>query len=185
MTTLKRFDRLVLAVFVGLLPNSSYAQSVVNSFEELSSVVTSGEELTVTDSTGTRVSGKVETISASSIGMLTNGVRREFAATDIQSIRRRSDPLLNGVLWGFGAGAAGGWVAMQATVCSGCHWDPPSFPVQMAMLFGAIGAGAGAGLDALFRHDDLVYARQSSGVRVSMTPQFGKGVNGLRMSVKF
>jgi hypothetical protein len=42
-----------------------------------------------------------------------------------------------------------------------------------------------AGFDAIFRHNDLVYAKPSSGVRVSMTPQFGKGSSELTMSVKF
>jgi hypothetical protein len=166
-------------------PSGARAQGVANSFEELPNVVQIGQQVTVTDAMGVRVSGALDSLSPASVGIVTETGRREFNSSDVRTIRRRSDRLRDGALWGLGAGAAIGYLGVQAATCSGCHWDPPSFPAQMSLLFGAMGAGVGVAFDAAFKHDSLLYGKPASSVRVSMAPQFGKSGTGIRLKLTF
>jgi hypothetical protein len=87
---------------------------------------------------------------------------RIFREDDITDIReRRSDPLLNGALWGLavGAGAAAGITAIAATANYYVH--EKRLPTMFAW-FGGAGAGVGALIDGLKKNHRTLYRRHRS-----------------------
>src|SRR5688572_6456178 len=79
---------------------------IAASFEQLQVLVTPGSTVTVTDASGTSVSGRIDTLSASALSLLVDGTPRNFSEADVNIIRqRRGDSLANGAWWGLGIGA--------------------------------------------------------------------------------
>lgn len=91
---------------------------------------------------------------------------------------RQSDSLLNGALIGAGAG-----VAAELLVCRTMEpWDVCRNDVGTMVKFGALGAGIGMGIDALFRKTVFTTA---SGNEVHAAPSIGRRAKGMRFSVRF
>ncbi len=113
---------------------------------------------------------------------------RQVPFSEVKMIRQgRSDSLINGALWGLVAGAGGALVVVGAYTCSGCHWDPPWFPLAMAGLYGGIGAGVGIGIDALLRSGErVIYSKPAASTpTVRVTPLLGRERKGVFLSVGF
>lgn len=92
---------------------------------------------------------------------------------------RQSDSLLNGALIGAGAG-----VASHLLVCRTMEpWDVCRSDFGPMLKFAALGAGIGAGIDALIRKN--VYRSASGATAVHAAPLFGRRTTGLRFSVTF
>ena len=92
---------------------------------------------------------------------------------------RQSDSLLNGALIGAAAG-----VAAELAVCRTMEpWDVCRNDVGAMVKFGAIGAGIGMGIDALFRK--TIYQSASGETEVHAMPLVGRRAKGMRLSVRF
>jgi hypothetical protein len=92
---------------------------------------------------------------------------------------RQSDSLLNGALIGAGAG-----VASVLFICRQMEpWNVCLNDVGTMVKFGALGAGIGIGVDALFR--TKVYQSASGAAEVHAAPILGRRAKGLRFAVKF
>jgi hypothetical protein len=92
---------------------------------------------------------------------------------------RESDSLLNGALIGAGTG-----VASVLFICRQMEpWDVCLNDVGTMVKFGALGAGIGMGVDALFRK--TVYRSASGETVVHAAPFIGRRAKGLRLSVTF
>ena len=92
---------------------------------------------------------------------------------------REPDSLLNGALIGAGAG-----VASHLLICRTMEpWDVCRNDVGPMLKFAAIGAGVGAGIDALFRRK--VYQSASGATQIHAAPLIGTRAKGLRLSVSF
>jgi hypothetical protein len=91
--------------------------------------------------------------------------------TDVAKVRvRRSDSVLNGALIGAGAAVASGLLLCRLTE----PWENCRDDVGPMLTIGAIGAGAGIGIDALIRGRTTIYAapiiaRDTTGLRVSLS----------------
>jgi hypothetical protein len=92
---------------------------------------------------------------------------------------RESDSLLNGAVIGAGAG-----VASVLFICRTMEpWDVCLNDVGTMAKFGALGAGIGMGVDALFRK--TVYRSASGSTEVHAAPILGRRAKGFRLSVAF
>jgi len=161
------------ALCVGLLSFLSagavQAQELTGSFDQLRVLVKTGDTIHVTDRTGRDIRGSVAGISASSIALTAGGSRHTFVESEIDNIRqRRSDPLSNGAKWGFAAGAG---LGLLAGVALSSEYEGSSgtaiIPI-LALAYGGIGAGVGAGIDALHSSEQVIFARRGPALRVSV-----------------
>lgn len=92
---------------------------------------------------------------------------------------RESDSLLNGALIGAGAG-----VATQLLVCRTMEpWEVCRSDFETMFKFGAIGAGVGMGIDALFRK--RIYQSASGETEIHAMPLIGRRVKGMRFALRF
>jgi len=92
----------------------------------------------------------------------------------------RRDSLLNGTLIGLAAGI-GTAAALDAVFCEngfgGCD-----FPWRAYLVFGGIGAGAGAGIDFLIGPK---VSSMPPGASLNLAPMVSRGAQGVRASLRF
>ena len=146
------------------------------SLHELRVLVRSGDRIKLTTSDGENVAGTVTSLSASSISMRTGAQVRQFSADDISAIRqRRPDSAKEGALVGLAIGAGAGFMGG----CGACH-------LQIPLITGAIGAGIGAGIDALVNTEMVVFRGRGNSVkRVTVVPQLAKSHKSVQVAVRF
>jgi sRNA-binding regulator protein Hfq len=148
------------------------------SFEQLMVMVRPGERVTVTEASGTQVSGTVAGVSPTALSLRVDGALRMLREHEVSTVRaRRQDSLANGAKWGLGVGAAVGMAS-----CGTCHIGPG---LMAAGIYGGIGAGIGVGLDALIRGSMVVYQQRGSARRIAIAPQFGTSHKGVSVSLGF
>ena len=64
-------------------------------------------------------------------------------------------------------------------------WENCRDDVGPMLRFGAIGAGVGIGVDALFRQRKTIYQAEHAGPRLQAVPIVGRHAAGLQVSVDF
>jgi hypothetical protein len=162
------------------------AQGVASSFDQLGVLVQPGDKISVVDVTGREAEGRIGKLSRDMLTLVTEAGPRQFGEVDVAKIRqRRDDSLTNGAIIGAAAGTAyfltmvallgdsdGGEVIVSTAVAGG-------------VLFAAMGAGAGAGIDALITRRQVIYQKPAGGNRVSVSPLFGHGRRGAAVTVSF
>jgi hypothetical protein len=135
------------------------AQELAGSFEQLRVLVRPGDTVRVTDGAGDEVRGTITDLSSSSLALRVDGTRRTFFEKDVAAVyQRRNDSLANGAKWGFvigaGLGVLGG-IAIAREYESG---GGGAFIPILGIVYGSIGAGAGAGIDAMHRSEQVIFA---------------------------
>lgn len=149
-------------------PASALAQLPASTLDQLSLIVRKGDLVTVRDQTGTSTRGTITEVSADQLVVDTAGVVRRWSAGELRDVRRRTgDSVLNGAI--FGAAIGGGLVSL-AYLDNECRGDPAC--ALAVLVYAAIGAGAGAGIDALIRANRLIYRSSGSRVSWSVAPAF-------------
>jgi len=152
-------SRLICFALLITLPAAASAQELAGSFEQLRVLVKPGDIVRVTDRAGEEVRGSITDLSSSSLALRVDGTRRTFLQNDVAAVyQRRNDSLANGAKWGFVAGAAlgvlGGMaIAREYEGASGSAYIP-----ILGLVYGSIGAGAGAGIDAMHRGEQVIFA---------------------------
>ena len=152
-------SRLLCFALLIALPASAGAQDLAGSFEQLRVLVKAGDTVRVTDAAGEEVRGTVTDLSSTSLALKVDGTRRTFLERDVTAVyQRRNDSLANGAKWGFVAGAALGvlggiTIAREYEGASGSSFIP-----ILGIVYGSIGAGAGAGIDAMHRSEQVIFA---------------------------
>jgi hypothetical protein len=125
------------------------AQDVVaGSFDQLRLIARLGDTLTVTEPSGQRVTGRLATLSPSSLELLADGRHVSLAPSDVITIRQHGHAKLStGAKIGLGIGAGLGTLAGVAlrSECRGCGAYIP----MIAAVYGGLGAGIGVGIAAL------------------------------------
>jgi len=153
--------------------------------------LTQGAYATVQLVNGSRVAGTLTSVSNDLIEITprtrfpTPARKIEFA--DIQTIRQgRRDSLVNGALWGGVSSGVGALMVANAVLgCDGCHWEGAAAPLGIMALFGGMGAGVGAGIDALIgEKGQVVYSRRTTST-VAVAPIVGRDRKGVVLSVGF
>lgn len=162
------------------------AQQVAGSFDELRMHLKAGDTVTVTDMSGQTIRGKVSQLSASSLELVNDSVHRTFTEPDVITIRhRRHNSVKGGAMSGFKIGGLVGGV-LGTLVGMSFEINPFAVAAGGALYFGGIGAGIGAGISALKRHDETVFARSGPAPRrLTISPIVTEKRRGVQMSWAF
>ena len=187
-------DRLRRAAVCGLLlvgaAGTAEAQDtgVARSFEELVGRVHPGDTVSVIETTGTEVSGRIERVSNGTLALLTDDGPREWSEVDVGTIRQRQgDSVKNGALIGLGIGAGLSILAVGTCISSGapagCGGGGGTLAAAVAFNAGLF-AAIGAGIDALIRTRHVIYDSAGS-ADVSLSPLVTRTRRGVLMSVSF
>lgn len=150
------------ALLIGLLLTlpvpSVGAQELAGSFDQLRVLVKAGDTVRVTDRAGDEVRGRLTDISPSSLTLRVDGARRTFLEGEIAAIhQRRHDSLANGAKWGFAVGAGLGVLA-GAVIASEYKDGGTAVIPLLALAYGGMGAGVGAGIDAMHSSEQVIFA---------------------------
>jgi hypothetical protein len=144
--------RFVVAILLSTVAPTAAQAQVVTTFDELSQRLRPGQTVTVFDVDGARVRGRLLSLTGGEIA-----VRSDVAITigrnRVRQITRCCDPVRNGALIG---GIALGVVGFMSGVNFAGRTEVGDGLMFAAML-GSLGAGVGAGVDALIRGDVVVY----------------------------
>jgi len=147
------------------------ATGVARSFEQLVVLVRPGDTVSVIDTMGTEVSGRLERVSAGSLELLTDDGPREWLEGDVRTIRQRGgDSRMNGALMGLGVGAAFG-VVLVARACSFFRCKGAFLPLGAVGvgIWSGMGAAVGTGIDGLITTRHVIYDSAES-PNLSLTP---------------
>ncbi|HEY1306411.1 MAG TPA: hypothetical protein VGF24_22810 [Vicinamibacterales bacterium] len=143
---------LEVVALTGTLVTTVHAQPTTTSFDQLRFILEVGEKITVDTATGERTKGRVLDVSASSVGLRVKGQRRELHEIDVvRIVARRRDSVVDSALVGGipPAVVAAGFASVEGK----------GVATLAGLLWGGMGAGLGAGVDALFKRRDVVYLR--------------------------
>ena len=153
----------------------------------VSALVKPGQTVDVIDDQGQETRGKVRTLSSTILTLDRNGAATEIPFDRIAQIARPNDGLGNGALIGLGTGAAFGLLAstVGTDTCEG-YLTPcgSGWVISSTLVFGAIGAAIGVGVDALVHRDRVIYRRESRR-QTSVAPVVGPGLGGAVVSVSW
>jgi hypothetical protein len=176
--------RVQFALALCLVSSPALAQSQTSLLGE---IVRHGQTVEVIDDQGRETRGKVGMVSMGILRIVRNGTTSEIPFEHITQITRSADSLANGAWIGFASGAAVGLFGSTAgTSCdyeSFC-FDGPRYVIGSTLIFGAIGTGIGVGVDALIKHNRIIY-RRDAGTQTRVAPVLGPGVNGAMVSVSW
>jgi hypothetical protein len=162
------------------------AQGVASTFEQLSVLVKQGDKITVVDASGVKADGRVGLLSGGTLTITTPSGMRHLGEADVAEIRqRRPDSLKNGAI--IGAVCATTWYVRMAAIMSGV--DEGGVQVGSAItggvVIGTLGAAAGAGIDAMIAHKQVIYRKGSHTASVTLSPLVGRGRRGAAVTVRF
>jgi ABC-type Fe3+-hydroxamate transport system substrate-binding protein len=162
---------MAIVVLLTVAAPMAEAQTLASSFEQLQVLVKSGDTVSVTDSAGREMSGRITSLSPSSLVLLVDGVQRDLSESEVGMVRqRRQDSLGNGAKWGLGIGAGLGLAAGLAIASEYSEARGAYIPI-LALVYGGIGAGVGAGMDALILSNQVIYFKPPrSSARVTVSP---------------
>lgn len=171
-----RTPSLVLTVAACLLAGAaSVAAQPLSAFSDLQLKVKTGDTVTVRDTGGRTVRGRVNALTPSALTIDTSSGQERFTAANLRELAVAGDSVRNGALIGLCAGGALG--AVSGGSFSGEFRGADA--AQGAVFFGAIGAGLGALADKLIHGTTLVY-KATPGVAVA--PIITRG--GFRMAAR-
>jgi ribosomal protein L30/L7E len=156
----------------------------------LARLVERGQTVEVRDDDGREVRGRIRAVSAATMTLEGADDVFEIPVAKITRIARPADSLADGALIGFSAGAVFGLLGstVGTSDCDAYYYGPcpegAGFVVGSTLVFGAIGAGIGVGVDALIHRGRVIY-RRDAGRQTRVTPVVGKGVAGAMASISW
>ena len=174
----------VMTLTLVLAPVAATAQEPVKSFDQLNTRLKVGDTIWVTDAQGREVKGKIQGLGAASL-TLEARTPLSFAASDVRVIQeRRPDSVKNGGLWGLGVGDALSLLVLTAGggACGG------GCAASTFVVYGAMGAAIGVGIDALNPgKKQAVYRAPGSlpSARLSFAPVITPRHKGVAVSFSF
>ena len=173
--------RTITLVLAAMAVTASIAQAQRVTFDRLALRLNQGDAVIVTDSDGQVLRGQIVDLSSSTLSLETGGLRRDLDGGDISVIRHRErDSLMNGAAIGFASGVA----IIVGLVARTGELSAADF-VYASSLFGAAGAGIGAGLDALHEESRVIYRTAPSNRRLAVSPVVSRERQGVSVSLGF
>lgn len=168
-------------LFILLSSATTRAQPGGTARLDLGTLLTPGMTVWITDSNGREQRVRIVGVSSDMVTTSADGVSRRLTANDIRRVEvSHSDSLLNGALIGAGAAIASGlFLCTRSEPWENCRDDAGPM-----LRIGAIGAGAGIGIDALVRGRRTIYGADG-GASVQVAPILGRDVRALQLSVHF
>ncbi len=175
-----RREWLVAAALLLLAPAAS-AQGIARTFDQLQLLVRPGDTVTVRDAQGNETSGRIDSLSASTLTLGRGDTRRDFREADVTTIRqRRQDSLANGALWGLVSGAGVALIPIAL-----CGDDCDIVVAAIIPVYAGLGAGIGVGVDALIARRQVIFERARAAAGFRMAPLVGRGRRGVMLAVTF
>jgi hypothetical protein len=172
---------LTLAMIVLFSATTASAQTAGIARPDLGHLLTPGMTVWITDSSGQEQRVRIVGVAGDAVRINEDGVSRRLTTNDIRRVEvRQSDSLLNGALIGAGAAIASGLFLCTRTE----PWENCRDDVGPMLRIGAIGAGAGIGIDALIRGRRTIYGADR-GASVRVVPIVGRDLRALQLSVHF
>jgi len=170
-----------------------YAQTTPPSFDQLGGVLRPGDTLVITDAKGRKTAGRLQAVTPSGLELLTqktesgrDAAAARFSAGDVSQIRlERHDSLLNGTLIGFAAGAAPGLIFIAGRQRGSDPIQDAGTAAAITLVPGAMAAGIGALIDALFFERRIVYRSPNQRSRLGVSPWLSESRKGFQVSVRF
>lgn len=183
-------NRMGVLLLLGLVacPEVGLAQGVAATLDELRLLVRSGDTLTLTDASGTKVTGRLDSLSPTVLTLMVDGARRQWQAEELRSISQRyRDSLGNGALIGLGVGGGLAAVGLVIATNSDVGLEASAGEAMVAVAFYAgLGAGIGTGVDALIPGQRLVFERPGpGGPSLALKPLLGRHRVGAALSIGF
>jgi hypothetical protein len=150
-------SRLVIALetlaLTCVLVASAGAQPATTSFDQLRYVVKVGQKITVRDTTGASLRGRVLSVTDSYLTLNVKGQRRDLTEQDVVRIhtRRRHGSLKSSAIVG---------AIPPAVIAAGfASSEGKGVAVVAGAIWGGMGAALASGVHALDRRRDLLYER--------------------------
>ena len=173
--------RVFLTVFAVLLATTAHAQEAAN-FEQIHNVLTPGQPVVLTATSGSILRGRVLDVSSSALALSVDGQRREYSSDEVLKITtRRHGSVAKGVAWGAGIGTGLGLFGIVAAGGSDCG----QCLTGTLLAFTGIGSGIGAAVAASTFSDHLVFVKTNGSGRLSVTPVMGPRAKGAMLSVRW
>jgi hypothetical protein len=158
---------------------SASAQTAV---DDLPNRVKQGQKVSVTDEHGRTVRGRIVDMTPDSLAIARGDGREEVQYARIVSIDT-VDELRNGALIGLGIGLGFFMVDAALAASDGLTLNAAGY-VLLGGVYAGLGAGAGAGIDALIGGNRNVYQR-GRGARLSIAPSFGRDRLGAAIGISW
>lgn len=180
--------RIVFGVLLGVGlwagASTAEAQGVAGTLRELQLLVRPGEKVTVTDTRGHEVRGRIETLTSSALVIEYQSERLEWTEAEITSVRQvRNDSLANGALIGLAAGAGFGLVG---SLVSDASEDDSGWVALATAFYGGLGAGIGVGVDAMIRKESVIFRPMGlPRAELRLVPLVGPSRQGVLVSLRF
>lgn len=175
-------NRTIVLVLAATAATASLAEAQPVAFDRLALQLNQGDSVIVTHCDGGRLRGRIVDLSASTLALQIDGLRRDLDGSDISVIRHRErDSLENGAAIGFGSGVA---ISVSLFALFG-GLDQAGIVFFYSSLFGAAGAGIGAGLDAMHQEPRVVYRAAPSNRRIAVSPVVSPERQGVSVSLGF
>lgn len=110
------------------------------------------------------------------------GETRRLRADDVAQVSvQRSDSVLNGALIGAGVAVGSGLVLCRLTE----PWENCRDDIGPMLKIGALGAGIGIGIDALFRKRMTIYPTRTGATRLHVSPIVSRQARGFQVAFSF
>lgn len=171
-TALSRGLRIVLVAATSVAPVPAFAQRV-DAFEELPTVLRTGDAIVIHDANGRKTTGKVNAATAAEVVITTaNGDERRFTSAAVRQVRAR-DVIWDGALWGASFGAV-----MGGLIGSNIGQAGPALVAASSFW-----AGVGFGIDALVPARKI-YMSNDRGT-VTVAPMLNHRQKGVRLAWRF
>jgi hypothetical protein len=177
------------AIVVLMAPATASAQAAA---DEIQKAVRAGQKVAITDDQGREFNGRISTMTAGGLTVVSRGTPVALPYAGIVRIDRPHDTPANGALIGLGVGAGLGIAALAAEDHASC--EPAVFfscsnpsaggYVAAAAILGGLGAAVGVGVDALIHRDRNIY-RRSGGTHVALFPSFRRGAGAATLSISW
>jgi hypothetical protein len=177
------------AIAVLMAPVTASAQTAA---DDIHNVVRTGQKVAITDDQGREFNGRIATMAASGLTLVSHGAPIALPYAGIVRIDRPQDTLAKGALIGLVAGAGLGIAALAAddyadcdpTVIFACSNPSAGGYFAAGAIMGGLGAAVGAGVDALIHRDRNIY-RRGGGRHVLVSPALGPGVGAVTLSISW
>lgn len=162
-TSAVRQAAMTCLLLAAVVPPVEAQVGVAHSLEQLASIVVPGTKITLTDDFNDEFSGSIKEVTPTALTVwVDDGAPRVFRESQILRVQeRRNDSVMNGVLVGtaIGAGSAAGMTIIAYSANYYIHKDAV---VRNVSVWAALGAGAGALVDALRKGRSTVYEKTTS-----------------------
>jgi len=164
----------VLCVVLALVSAGVWAQEPATSFDQLNLLLEKGDKITLVDPSGNKIAGRISRLAPDGLDLNVSGKAQTFSENNIRQItREKPDSPLNGFLIGAGIGF-GATLPINLWIADS---DEKGVAVFASALWGLIGGGIGALVDAFIHEKQLVYSRPKSNVSWNISPFYSDSLS--------